>query len=226
MSWSFGMLRALKRRSFLSGSLLLCLFLSTGIAPSQSPTVRATINVSRTGPPISPYLYGMFLEHGGDIVNTGLWSEMLTDRKFFYPVQMAAPTPPPAVGNAAGNPRFRNIPTRWWSPIGGDGVVAMDSKDPYTGDHAPLVELHLSVILIGRIQLASALTPEEAPERSAAGSIKLPTKTLLLVSSEHCNAAALSDLALQISMRRSTSSSRCHTTRSISSRSGSKLSTL
>ena len=129
------------KRPFLSGLLLLSLLLSLGTAPCQSTGVRATIDVARTGPPISPYLYGMFLEHGGDIVNTGLWSEMLADRKFFYPVQTAAPTPPPAIGNAAGNPRFRNIPTRWWSPIGGDDAVTMDPKAPYTGDHAPLVKL-------------------------------------------------------------------------------------
>ena len=132
---------ALKRRLFPSGLFLLFLLLITDRAPAQLPTVNATINVSKTGSPISPYLYGMFLEHGGDIVNTGVWSEMLADRKFFYPVQSAAPTPPPAIGNAAGNPRFRNVPTRWWSPLGGDGVVTMDTKDPYTGDHAPLVKL-------------------------------------------------------------------------------------
>src|ERR1700759_5664694 len=139
MTRSIRKLEASKRCSFLSGLLLLSLLLSIVTAACQSPTVRATIDVSRTRAPISPYLYGMFLEHGGDIVNAGLWSEMLSDRKFFYPVQTS--TPPPAIGNAAGNPRFRNVPTRWWSPVGGDGVVKMDLKDPYTGDHAPLVKL-------------------------------------------------------------------------------------
>ena len=123
---------------------LLALYLlgSRALATSQAPTVSAVIDVSKTGAPISKYLYGQFLEHGGDLVNTGIWSEMLADRKFFYPVQASAPTPPPAVGNAAGNPRFRNIPTRWWSPIGGDGVVTMDTKAPYTGDQSPLVQLN------------------------------------------------------------------------------------
>src|ERR1700733_5938321 len=65
------------KRPFLSGLLLLSLLLSLGTAPCQSTGVRATIDVARTGPPISPYLYGMFLEHGGDIGNTGLWSQML-----------------------------------------------------------------------------------------------------------------------------------------------------
>ena len=45
------------------------------------------------------------------------------------------------MGNAAGNPRFRRPITRWWAPIGGDDVVTMDTKDPYTGDHTPLVKL-------------------------------------------------------------------------------------
>ena len=110
-------------------------------ASSQSRTVNAIIDTSKTGAPISKNVYGQFLEHGGDIVNTGIWSEMLADRKFFYPVGASAPTPPQVVGNAGGNPRFRRIPTRWWAPIGGDSVVIMDAKSPYTGDHTPLVKL-------------------------------------------------------------------------------------
>ncbi len=111
-----------------------------GVASSDSRTVNATIDVSKTGAAISKNIYGQFLEHGGDIVNTGIWSEMLVDRKFFYPVAATAPTPPPVVGNAGGNPRFRRTPTRWWSPIG-DALVTMDVASPYTGDHSPLVKL-------------------------------------------------------------------------------------
>ncbi len=74
-------------------------------------------------------------------MNTGIWSEMLVDRKFFYPVATSAPTPPPVMGNAAGNPRLRRTPTRWWSPIGGEDNVTMDTKAPFTGDHSPLVKL-------------------------------------------------------------------------------------
>ena len=66
---------------------------------------------------------------------------MLVDRKFFYPVTTAAPTLPPVMGNAAGNPRFNRIPTRWWAPVGGENVVTMDTKSPYTGDQSPLVTL-------------------------------------------------------------------------------------
>jgi alpha-N-arabinofuranosidase len=119
--------------------LLAVLFLSIAAAAQTSP-VHATIDTTKTGAPISKNIYGQFLEHGGDIVNTGVWSEMLVDRKFFYPVQTSAPKPPPVMGNAAGNPRFNRIPTRWWAPIGGD-VVTMDTKAPYTGEQTPLVKL-------------------------------------------------------------------------------------
>jgi alpha-N-arabinofuranosidase len=128
----------------LSQTRQLCLVLLLALpcaASSQARIVNATIDTSKTGAPISKNIYGQFLEHGGDIVNTGVWSEMLVDRKFFYPVSTSAPKPPPVMGNAAGNPRFNRTPTRWWAPIGGDDVVTMDTKTPYTGDHTPLVKL-------------------------------------------------------------------------------------
>ena len=122
--------------------LLFCALLaSPGALRSQARTINATLDTSKTGTPISKYIYGQFLEHGGDIVNTGVWAEMLVDRKFFYPVASSAPTPPPVIANADGNPRFRRTPTRWWAPIGGDSVVTMDTTSPYTGDHTPLVKL-------------------------------------------------------------------------------------
>jgi len=133
-----------KRSLVLQRLLLLSFFLPTAAALSQAPAITATIDVTQTGAPISKNIYGQFLEHGGDIVNAGIWSEMLVDRKFFYPVSSVAPTPPPAMGNAAGNPRFENIPKRWWMPIGGDNVVTMDRKAPYTGDQSPTVRLSLS----------------------------------------------------------------------------------
>ena len=124
--------------------LLLSICFPLAAALPQAPAVTATVDVAKTGAPISKNIYGQFLEHGGDIVNTGIWSEMLVDRKFFYPVATAAPTPPPAMGNAAGNPRFQNVPKRWWVPVGGDGGVTMDSTAPYTGDQSPAVHLSAS----------------------------------------------------------------------------------
>ena len=69
-------------------------------AISRPHPIAATIDTSKTGAPISKNIYGQFLEHGGDIVNNGVWSEMLVDRKFFYPVATSAPSPPPVTSNA------------------------------------------------------------------------------------------------------------------------------
>ena len=130
-----------KTLSFIHGLLVVFLVASPALVLAETPVVNATIDVSKTGAPISKNIYGQFLEHGGDIVNNGIWSEMLVDRKFFYPVAAGAPTPPPVIGGAGGNPRFRRIPTRWWAPLGGNNVVTMDTATPYTGDQSPLVKL-------------------------------------------------------------------------------------
>lgn len=114
--------------------LLAALLLSTSAFPQTQP-VTATIDASKTGPPISKYVYGQFLEHGGNIVNEGLWAEMLADRKFYYAVSSKAPEEPPA-------PAWRRRgPSRHWTPIGADEFVTMDSDKPYSGDHSPLVKL-------------------------------------------------------------------------------------
>ncbi len=130
-----------KRTLLFHRLLLLSFCFPLTAAVSQATAVTATVDVAKTGAPISRNIYGQFLEHGGDIVNAGIWSEMLADRKFFYPVASVAPTPPAAIGNAAGNPRFENIPKRWWAPVGGDSVVTMDRESPYTGDQSPVVRL-------------------------------------------------------------------------------------
>src|ERR1700749_672281 len=131
-------------KTFSLAKFFLLFLLTPALAFSQTHTVNATIDTAKIGAPISKNIYGQFLEHGGDIVNTDVWSEMLADRKFFYPVAATAPTPPPVMANAGVNPRFRPTPTRWWTPIGGADVVTMDTKSPYTGEQSPLVRLHVT----------------------------------------------------------------------------------
>ncbi len=70
-----------KKLSFVLGVLFVSLLASPRPASSQTRTVSATIDTTKTGATISKSIYGQFLEHGGDIVNTGIWSEMLVDRK-------------------------------------------------------------------------------------------------------------------------------------------------
>jgi alpha-N-arabinofuranosidase len=114
--------------------LLAVLFLST-LAFAQTQPVNATIDVSKTGAPISKYLYGQFLEHAGGLVNTAIWAEMLDDRKFYSSVTSQPPAAP------AGPAWSRRAAPRHWTPIGGDEFVTMDANRPYTGDHSPLVKL-------------------------------------------------------------------------------------
>src|SRR5208283_4625907 len=54
---------------------------------------------------------------------------------FYNPVTSKAPEQP------AGPAWRRRAPLRRWTPVGGDQVVTMDTKDPYTGDHTPLIKL-------------------------------------------------------------------------------------
>ncbi len=115
--------------------LLFAAFLFSTLSFTQTKPVTASIDASKTGAPISKYIYGQFLEHGGNIVNEGIWAEMLEDRKFFKPITSKAPEEPAV-------PAWRRrSPPRRWAPIGGDEFVTMDTNKPYTGDHTPLVRL-------------------------------------------------------------------------------------
>lgn len=96
-------------------------------------TLTASIDLSQTQAPISPYIYGQFLEHIGDIVNSGIWAEMLDDRKFYNPVRNRTEAPP--------RPNPRRAAPRMWSPVGGPDVVQMDSRTPFTGEHSPTVRV-------------------------------------------------------------------------------------
>jgi len=116
----------------------LLLFLLAGLlstcAFGQTQTVNATIDASKTGAPISKYIYGQFLEHIGAIVNNDIWSEMLDDRKFYYPITSHPPAEP-------SGPAWTRAALRHWTPIGGDEFVTMDANQPYAGEHTPQVKL-------------------------------------------------------------------------------------
>ena len=78
--------------------LLLVALLLSIFSSAQDKLVQATIDTSKTGAPISKYIYGQFLEHIGGIVNNNIWAEMLDDRKFYFPITShppAEPTGPP-----------------------------------------------------------------------------------------------------------------------------------
>jgi alpha-L-arabinofuranosidase len=114
-------------------SRLLCflsqLILVTGGTAAAQP-VAATIDATRTGQPITRLIFGGFMEPA----TTGVWAEMLTDRKFLNEITSKAPLA------STGWLSFMG-PQRRWVPTGPDSFVTMDKKNPYVGEWSPLVRL-------------------------------------------------------------------------------------
>src|SRR5690348_15103079 len=110
-------------------SVLLVLTALAASAQTQAsdPQVTAAIDASKTGPPISPYVYGQFLEHAGSLIYSSLWCEMLDDRKFYYNVTNKVPENPNARG-FGGFPGRRNVGPGRWNPVGPMDSVMMDTS--------------------------------------------------------------------------------------------------
>lgn len=129
------------RKSFSLLLLVLLAIIAIGRIDAQTAVASdkvldVSIDAGKTRAPISPYLYGQFIEHIGDLVNRSVWAEMLDDRKFYYDINSEA-TPP---GSAQG-PAFRRRQPNRWRPIGPDSSVVMDRDHPYTGKQTPLIRL-------------------------------------------------------------------------------------
>jgi alpha-N-arabinofuranosidase len=105
----------------------------TATAPDK---IVATIDASQTGVPVSPYEYGMFIEHIGNTMYSSLWAEMLDDRKFYFPIVSKDPE---SQGRPQGNPIRMQL--RKWRPVGPDEVIVMDKDNPFVGDQSPRIEL-------------------------------------------------------------------------------------
>jgi alpha-N-arabinofuranosidase len=113
-------------------------------APAASTPVTAIIDAGKTYAPISPSIYGMFVEHIHNIINSGMWAEMLDDRKFYHPVSVQAATTaaPPADDAVRGRGGRRGFGSpRGWSSVGSVNAITMDSRHAYAGDHSPAIAL-------------------------------------------------------------------------------------
>jgi alpha-L-arabinofuranosidase len=123
------------RRAFLLAvsMLLAAAALSPLLAQTAAP-VTVTLDSGKVGAPINKYMYGMFIEHIGSLINHGLWSELIDDRKFY-----AAITPEePAAAAKTPSPAMRMRANKW-HPIGPAEFVVMDKEHPWVGEHSPLV---------------------------------------------------------------------------------------
>ncbi|HET6168684.1 MAG TPA: alpha-N-arabinofuranosidase, partial [Terracidiphilus sp.] len=130
------------RAKIAQGALLAAAFcLACGVARAQSTGTQppspivVTIDAQQTAPPISKYEFGMFIEHIGSLIYRSLWSEMLDDRKFYFPIN----SKPDDESHRAGG--FPGMQLRKWRPVGPDDVVVMDNHDPFVGDQSPRIAL-------------------------------------------------------------------------------------
>jgi alpha-L-arabinofuranosidase len=99
-----------------------------GTAAAQS--VAVSIDATKVAPPVSRLVFGGFMEPA----TTGVWAEMLADRKFFGEITSKPVTTPPGGFGRRG-------PQRRWLPVGGDSSVTMDRRNPFVGAWSPRVTL-------------------------------------------------------------------------------------
>lgn len=104
---------------------------------AQPQTIKVNVDVSKTSAPVSKYEFGMFIEHIGPLIYRSLWSEMLDDRKFYFPITSKQETPARRGG-------FPGMQPRRWQPVGPDEMVVMDKDHPFVGDQSPRIQLDAS----------------------------------------------------------------------------------
>jgi alpha-N-arabinofuranosidase len=118
---------------------LLTAVLACGLVhATRAQQLSMTVDASRAGAPISPYLYGYFTELHEANNEGGFWAEMLGDRKFFNPVNSAGEREP----SPGRRPRPR---APRWQPVGPDAFIVMDRQQVYVGAHSPMVRLEATV---------------------------------------------------------------------------------
>ena len=112
------------------------------LSPVKGIELAVTIDVSKTGEPISKYIYGQFIEHLGRCIDGGVWAEMLQDRKFYYPIKQEFAAWSTTKGDGPlGNDDFPILVGSPWEVIGGRDIVEMVKQDSFRGGHTPQVHL-------------------------------------------------------------------------------------
>jgi alpha-N-arabinofuranosidase len=126
------------------------------VADPDPPEDRIQVDAGAVGAPISPYVYGQFIEHLGRCIYGGLWAEMLEDRKFFYPVTGEAPAwemfkPGTVSWEGAGVP-YELLVRSPWMIVGDKKAVTMAREGAYAGEHSPRIALPGGGVAGGLVQ--------------------------------------------------------------------------
>lgn len=129
---------SLSRRNMMLGSLGVWAARAVpAYAASPAASIKSTINTAEKSPAISPYMYGGFIEHIGNLINHSLWSEVFDDRKFYYGIQEAE-EPFPTDRRAAMSY------VRKWTSVGPVSAITLDQTNAYVGKHSPRINLSSS----------------------------------------------------------------------------------
>lgn len=119
--------------------LIVAVILGFSLSPAMAQQSAVTIDASKTKDPISPYIYGQFIEHLGRCIYGGIWAEMLEDRKFYYPI---TENYNPYVASKAipAESQFQVVGASPWQIIGPAASITMVKEDSFVGDHTPLIK--------------------------------------------------------------------------------------
>ena len=100
----------------------------------RAAAIDVKVDAAKTGAPISPYIYGQFIEHLGRCIYGGIWAEMLEDRKFYFPVT-ADYAPYKSLTDTA----FPVVGASPWQIIGSASAVTMVKEGAFVGNQSPRV---------------------------------------------------------------------------------------
>lgn len=103
-----------------------------GVTANKS-VAEVSIDAAQVREPISPYIYGQFIEHLGRCIYGGIWAEMLEDRKFYFPV------PADKEIWRLTREQARVLAASPWKVIGPQGTVEMVKQNAFVGDHTPQI---------------------------------------------------------------------------------------
>ena len=91
----------MNRREFVAASVAGAAMLNQGVKAfaATGGSINVTIDASKAGAPVNPMIFGGYMEPA----TTGVWAEMLSDRKFVRPVVSTRPAAPatPLGGSAS-----------------------------------------------------------------------------------------------------------------------------
>lgn len=116
-------------------SALFALALPLAAFAAAPAAIEVKLDTAKTGAPISPLIYGQFIEHLGRCIYGGIWAEMLEDRKFYFPVT-ATYAPYKDLKDSA----FPVVGASPWEIIGAVDGVRMEKKNAFVGEHSPLLK--------------------------------------------------------------------------------------